>query len=764
MIGQVVSHYRVLETLGGGGMGVVYLAEDTTLGRKVALKFLAADLAPTAEARARLLREARAASALNHPHICTIHEAGDHNGQPFIVMEWLDGETLSGRLGRGPLPVDLVFELAAQIADALDAAHTVGIVHRDLKPANLFLTRRGDAKVLDFGLAKVTRAATVASARDLPTMADPHLTNPGTTVGTIAYMSPEQARGGDVDARSDLFSLGVVLYEMATGRPAFAGSTTAVTFDAILNREPVPPRTANREIPEPLERLIARLLAKDPAARSQTARAVRDELRDMIRARQQHDSHPTAAAKAPTSIAVLPFANLSTDPENEYFSDGLAEELINALTGLSGLRVASRTSAFQFRGRSADIREIGRQLNVGHVLDGSVRRAGKRLRITAQLISVADGYQLWSERYDREMADVFDIQDEITSSIVKTLAPTLVGSPQPVARRHSDNVEAFELYLKGRHHWHQRTPQSLRAGVAYFDQAIRLDPDYALAHAGLADSYAVLVLYGYVAPSEGRAKAEASAKRVMALDPGLAESHFAMALFTLYLTDGWPEAEPYFRRALEIHPRFALAHSYYGMFLAARHRFEEARAHALEGMTLDSLSPFAHAMAARTLYVARQYDEALRYGERALELHPDFALALWTTGLIYCRLGRFDPAIDVLQRVMLLSNRAPWLVGFVAFANALAGRRTEALAFVDEIDARSSTDFVPPITSVMIWLGLGDRDRTYEAVRIYVDEGYTGSIIENVLSPFLDELWLEPRFADLFRRLRLVPRSKGSSS
>jgi serine/threonine protein kinase/Tfp pilus assembly protein PilF len=756
MIGQTVSHYRVLERLGGGGMGVVYLAEDTTLGRKVALKFLSRDVAPTDAARARLMREARAASTLNHPHICVIHEVGEHQGQPFIAMEWLEGETLKRRGDRGPIPVDVTLALAAQIADALDAAHTSGIVHRDLKPANLFLTKRGDAKVLDFGLATVAASEGDGDLSTRPP--DQRLTDTGAVVGTVAYMAPEQARGERVDARSDLFSLGVVLYEMATGRPAFAGQTAAVTYDAILNRRLPPAREANPDVPAAFDVIVAQLLAKDPAARPQSARALLNELRAIGRARGERGSPAGGASTGPASIAVLPFANLSADPENEYFSDGLSEELLNALTRLPGLRVAARTSAFQFRGRNADIHEIGRLLNVDHVLEGSVRRAVNRLRITAQLSNVADGYHLWSERYDRVMADVFEIQDEITASIVKVLEPALLGTQKPIARLHGHNVEAFERYLKGRHHWHHRTPQSLRTGMAYFEEAIRLDPGYALAHAGLADSYAILIAYGYIPPSEGRSKAQELARRAMALDPGLAESHFAMALCTFWAGEDWPDAEPHFTRALEIQPRSSMAHVYYGLYLASRHRFAEAATHTFEAAGLDTLSPFVHGIGALGMHVARRYDEAVSLAERSLELHPDFALGLWTLGLACCRVGQFERATAVLQRVMVLSNRAPIFVGLVGLTCGRAGRGAEAIALAEELETRSATEYVTPTALLMIRVGLRDRDKICDAMQACIDRGCAGSIVEGLVGPFLDEWASDARFVELARALHLADR------
>lgn len=762
--GAKLGPYEIVAPLGAGGMGEVYRARDTRLGRMVAVKVLPSHLSSNPEVKQRFEREAKVISSLQHPHICVLHDLGSEHGVDFLVMEYLEGEPLSDRLRRGSLALEQVLKIGMEITDALEKAHRQGIVHRDLKPANIFLCTDGHSKILDFGLAKTALAAAAAGSSrpaDPATItSDEQITSPGQAIGTVAYMSPEQTRGEPLDARSDLFSLGVVLYEMAVGQRPFGGATPAITFDAILNRQPQRATELNAKITPAFERVLVRLLEKNPRSRFQNAHELLEALQGADLSRREDSSGSRAAGRKIPSIAVLPFANLSADPDNQYFSDGLSEDLISALARLPGLHVASRTSAFRFRGREGDIREIGRQLNVEAVLEGSVRRSGKRLRITVQLVNVADGYQLWSERYDREIADIFDIQDEIAAAIVKTLEPTLAGEQRALGRRHSENLQAYELFLKGRHFWDQRMESTLRAAVECFRAAIDLDPEYALAHAGLGDCFSILANYGYVSPADGKPKAEAAVKRALELDPALAEVHFSMGLFACAFGSNQQETERHFRKGLEIQPRSSVLHAYLSLTLSIQHRFEEAAAAAARATELDPLSPFIDGVSGLSMHCARRPEEAVRYAERALELQPNFVLGLWPLGLGLYYLGQFKQAIEVSERLVSLTRRSTLFVGTLGMAYGLAGEKEKALALRKELMERKANEYISPLGLFEIDLGLGDRENSYLDLLAYSDGGGSGWPLELNMGPYLDQFGEDPRWAELFRRLGRAPFRK----
>ncbi len=742
MIGQTISHYKILSKLGEGGMGVVYKAEDLKLNRFVALKFLPSQVSDD-QTRKRFVHEAQAASSLEHPNICSIHEIDETpDGRMFIVMPCYEGESLLTKIERGPLKLDDALEIAIQVASGLSKAYEKGIVHRDIKPGNIFMTSDGVAKIVDFGLAKLSGRS--------------KLTRTGTSPGTVSYMSPEQLKGGDVDHRTDIWALGIVLYEMITGDLPFRGDYEQAMSYSIVNVAPKPIRSLHPDVPLEIERLIEKTLAKDPNERYQTSTELIGALRS-LKKRSEFSlvGVGASAEKALPSIAVLPFKDMSPQRDQEYFCEGIAEELINGLTQIEGLSVAARTSAFQFKGRDLDVRRIGRELGVESVLEGSVRKAANRLRITAQLVTVSDGYHLWSEKYDRDLEDIFAIQDEISLAIVEKLRGKLLKEERSkLVRRYTDNEEAYNLYLKGRYYWNRRHEGGIQKAIELFQQTVEKDPLCAPAYVGMADCYNVSGILGHMDPRIAYARSKDAVAKALDIDDDLAEAHASLGWIKTFYDWDWTGAESEFLRAVELNPNYGTAHYFYSLYLCVMGRFDEGVAESSRALELDPIDLAINSIVGCTLYWGRRYDAAIEQMQKTLDMDPNFYLANLYVGMLLDKKEMWREAVEALTRALAVSPGSPLAMGFIGYALAASGKRKEALEVLDRLEKLSRERFVGSFTKALIHFGLKADDRMFECLESAFAEKESWLAMLNTL-PLWDGARSDPRFIALVRRIGL---------
>ena len=778
MIDKTISHYKIIEQLGIGGMGVVYKADDIKLKRTVALKFLPPELTRDSESKARFIREAQAASAMQHHNICTIHDIDETpDGQLFIVMDFYEGETLRKKIKEKGLKKKETVEIAIQIAEGLAKAHLKGIVHRDIKPANIFVTNDGEVKILDFGLAKLAGQA--------------QLTKDSSTLGTVAYTSPEQLSGKEIDQRTDIWSVGVVLYEMLTGQLPFKGEYESAMIYSILNEEPEPIRNMRAGITSEFHQVVNRALEKDPDKRYQhlnnalnDLKSIQDQSESERKPLQSNRNIKTNSTRKKVilfgsilillivlailsylfipskpssvqnkSIAVLPFKNLSDSKEDEYFSDGITEDILTQLSKVSNLNVISRTTIMQYKNTKKSIREIGKELNVGVVLEGSVRHSGNRIRISSQLIDVKEDNHLWAETYDRELKDVFAIQSDVAKHIAAAMRTELSPTERErIERIYTENTDAYQLYLKGRFYWNKRTVPDLQKAIIYFNQAIEKDSNYALAYAGLADSYILLPQHG-LSTKDNYKKAQQVATNALKFDSTLAEVHAVLGIIKECQFD-WADAENEFKRAIELNSSYPTAHHWYSMFLQSLGRLNESNIEARRAVELDPLSLIINLNLGVNLFYMRQFDRAVDQCNKTIDLDPYFPWSYYLMGLVAEARGKFDEATKQYQKAMSLAHNDLTMLGEIRRSYARAGKKDTAMKILKELQEYFKQGNSVAFAIANVYLGLGNKEKTF----IWLEKSYQdeiGMVLDLKNNPFWDSIRTDPRFIALMKKIGL---------
>lgn len=780
MIGKTLSHYTILRRLGVGGMGEVYLAHDDTLDRNVAIKILPPDVASDGERMRRFIQEAKAVSAISHFNVAGIHELGQAEGVHFIVMELVEGRTLDETLKERSLSFEQIADIGIQIADALIEAHSKGVIHRDLKPANIMITSRGYVKVLDFGLAKIQKSGAMMEALETGELA----TQTGVVLGTLHYVSPEQAYGKKIDARSDIFSLGVVLYQMCTNRFPFLGENAVQMIDNILHSDPEPPANLKPNLPDALQQIILKCLQKSPENRYQTAEELQTDLRNFQRLSATAPISGSLTLTAPRyrlilagilglaavailvaylafhrpddsigAIAILPFANASTDPNAEYLSDGITESIINSLSQVPKLKVLARNTVFTYKGKEVNLKKIGDDLNVQAIVTGTIRQHGERLTINASLVQVPEGVQIWGEQYNREISDLLDVQSEISQTISEQLKLKLTGEQQQkVTKHYTEDNEAYQLYLRGLYFWNKRTPQGFVHALESFQDAIHKDPNYALAYAGLANTYTLLPAWALLPPKEGHPKARAAALKALALDESLAEAHAALAHTEHNYEWNWKAAEKSYRRAIDLNPNYAIAHHWYGSFLLEMGRKEEALAQKRLALQLDPLSLIINSDLGFLYYNTRQYDQAIEQLQKTIELDPGFTWTYQNLGFVYEQKKLYAESIASFQKALTLSPDSLEIQAELARAYAASGDSKKALQLLDRLLKTGRERYVASFDIAMIYAALGEKDRAFEWLQKAFEE-HSYQITSIQVEPRVDPLRSDPRFAQMIRAM-----------